>query len=121
MKILIVDDSKAMRLLVKRILRQVGVDTDDTIEAADGQEGVEQVMAHQPELVISDWNMPNKNGIEFLREIRAKQYTGKFGFVTTETSREMREIAINAGAQFMIGKPFTPESFQSTIVPVIEA
>ena len=61
------------------------------------------------------------NGLEFLKALRAKNINTKFGFVTTETSREMREIAVNAGAQFMIGKPFTPDSFENVLKPVIES
>ena len=66
MKILIVDDSKVMRSIVKRTLRQAGFGNHDVVEAGNGAEGLEQVSEHTPDLVLCDWNMPEMNGIEML-------------------------------------------------------
>ena len=93
MKILIVDDSKAMRMLVKRSLRMAGFGDHETIEAENGKEGVAAVDAQQPDLVISDWNMPEMTGLEFLQTLRANECNVNFGFVTTEASDEMRALA----------------------------
>ena len=119
MKILIVDDSKAMRLIVKRILRQTDIGEHNTVEAVNGQEGLKQVEAENPDLVISDWNMPEMNGIDFLKAVRESGNNVKFGFVTTEGSAKMRDMASEAGANFLIAKPFTPESFEDSIMPAL--
>lgn len=119
MKILIVDDSKAMRLLVKRTLRMAGFGDHDTIEAANGSEAIGVVQKEQPDLVLSDWNMPEMTGIELLQALREQGTDVNFGFVTTEASDKMREMATEAGASFFITKPFTPEAVEKILTPVI--
>jgi CheY-like chemotaxis protein len=71
MKILIVDDSKAMRMIVTRTLRQAGHGDHTFVEAVDGADGLAKVASESPDLVLSDWNMPEVTGIEFLRALRA--------------------------------------------------
>lgn len=112
MKLLIADDSKAMRLVIKHMLRQAGFTGHDIVEAADGNEAYDAIHREDPEVIISDWNMPGKTGIEVLQQIRADGITTPFGFVTTEVSQEMRELAKNSGAAFLIGKPFTADDFE---------
>ncbi len=119
MKILIVDDSKAMRLLVKRTLRLAGFGDHDTIEATNGSEAIGVVQSEQPDLVLSDWNMPEMTGIQLLQSLREQGTDVNFGFVTTEASEEMRAMASEAGARFFITKPFTPESMEKTLTPII--
>ena len=121
MKILIVDDSKVMRSIVKRTLRQAGFGGHDVIEAANGTEGLNQVKAESPDIVLCDWNMPEMNGIDLLRELRAAGNDVKFGFVTSEGTPEMRETGEQAGAQFFITKPFTAEDFEQTLNPHLAA
>ena len=115
MKILIVDDSKAMRMIVMRTLRQAGFGDHEFIEAGNGSEGLQKVKSEVPGLVLSDWNMPVMSGIEFLRALRAEGNTTKFGFVTSEGTQETRDLALGEGALFLITKPFTPDSFQEAI------
>lgn len=115
MKILIADDSKVMRQIVQRTLRQAGFGHHDFVEAVDGAEGIDKVAAEAPDLVLSDWNMPNKTGIEFLRALRGSGNAVPFGFVTSEGSEEMRAEAKSAGAMFLIAKPFTPEHFEAEL------
>lgn len=112
MKILVVDDSKPMRMIVLRTLRQSGVRASEVREASDGVEGLETVKSFGPDVILSDWNMPNMTGIEFLEALRASGNHTPFGFVTSETTPTMRERAIAAGAAFMIAKPFSPEQFE---------
>ncbi|MDH3692729.1 MAG: response regulator [Gammaproteobacteria bacterium] len=119
MKILIVDDSKAMRTLLKRSLRMAGFSHHDTAEAENGADAVQAVAKELPDLVISDWNMPKMSGLELLQTLRANGSTVTFGFVTTEASDEMRAAAKQAGAHFLITKPFTPETIESTLTPVL--
>ncbi len=109
MKILVADDSRVMRQIVIRTLRQAGFSGHDIVEAEDGADGFAKVQTEKPDLVLSDWNMPNKTGIDFLRDLRGSGNQTPFGFVTSEGSEEMRTIADQAGALFLIAKPFTPE------------
>ena len=76
-------------------------------------------MEENPDLIISDWNMPEMNGVEVLRKLRANGNDVKFGFVTSECTEEMQEQAEEAGADFFIIKPFTPERFAEVFTPII--
>ena len=118
LRVVVADDSRVMRQIVIRTLRQAGYDWEIT-EAADGALALEIVTQEQPDLVLSDWNMPNMTGIELLRALRAGGDDVPFGFVTSEGSLEMREQAESAGALFLIAKPFSAESFRDVIEPVL--
>jgi two-component system chemotaxis response regulator CheY len=119
MKILVTDDSRVMRQIVIRTLRQAGYDDHDIIQAEDGAVCLAMVGAEKPDLVLSDWNMPNMSGIECLEALRASGSQVPFGFVTSEGSPEMREKAANAGALFLIAKPFTEDTFRDALDGVI--
>jgi len=119
MKIMIVDDSAAMRMIVKKTLRQAGFEGHDISEAEDGAKALDVIKATPPDLVLSDWNMPNMTGIELLEKLAADGVKIKFGFVTTEATPDMRTRATTAGAKFLISKPFTPESFKEVLGPII--
>ena len=120
MRILIVDDSRAMRMIVRRNLRQAGYGSHAVEEAADGLEALKSIQAGEPDLVLCDWNMPNMSGIELLQTLKSQGIGVKFGFVTTEGSAEMRSEAAEAGALFLIAKPFTPDSLKRAIGPHIQ-
>ncbi|MDF1602343.1 response regulator [Nocardioides sp. YIM 152315] len=115
MKILIADDSRVMRQIVLRTMRQAGFGHHDFVEASDGAEALDLVASESPDLVLSDWNMPNKTGIELLRALRVTGNPVPFGFVTSEGSDEMRQTAQEAGAMFLIAKPFTSDTFESEL------
>jgi two-component system chemotaxis response regulator CheY len=119
MKILIVDDSKAMRMIVLRTLRQAGFEGHTFMEAGNGKEALDSIKANAPELVLSDWNMPEVNGIQLLQTLRAESNPIKFGFVTSEGTPEMRKLAMDSGAAFLITKPFTAESFKEQLQPLV--
>ena len=120
MKILIVDDSTAMRMIVRKTLRNAGFEGHELSEADDGAKAFEAIKATAPDLVLSDWNMPNMTGIELLENLRKDSIKVKFGFVTTEATPDMRQRAMGAGASFLISKPFTPESFKEVLGPHIK-
>jgi two-component system chemotaxis response regulator CheY len=120
MKILVVDDSKAMRMIVKRTLRQAGFGDHEVIEAEDGLLGLAAVQEEAPDLVLSDWNMPNMSGLEFLQALRAIGQNTNFGFVTSESSAEMKAEACSSGAMFLITKPFTADSFKAELSAVLD-
>ncbi|WGL51928.1 response regulator [Nocardioides sp. BP30] len=111
-KILVADDSKVMRQIVVRTLRQAGYSGHDVIEAENGRVCLEKALAESPDLILSDWNMPEMNGIDCLSALRSGGNQTPFGFVTSEGSEEMRTRAASAGALFLIAKPFTAETFQ---------
>lgn len=112
MKILIVDDSKAMRSILVRTLKQAGLGTYTVVEASNGLEAMRAIQDASPSLVLLDWNMPEMTGIEVAEKLKALGTGVKFGFVTTEVTPDMRRRALAAGAGFVIGKPFTQEDFK---------
>lgn len=119
MKIMIVDDSSAMRMIVKKTLRQAGFDGHDISEADDGAKALAAIKVSVPDLVLSDWNMPNMSGLQLLEALREGGLKLAFGFVTTEATPDMRMLAFGAGAKFLIAKPFTPEAFKEHLGPHI--
>ena len=117
-RVLVTDDSRVMRQIVIRTLRQAGYDWD-VREASDGAEALELIRADEPDVVLSDWNMPEMNGIDLLRRLRAEGFATPFGFVTSEGSPQMRDTAERAGAMFLIAKPFSADTFRDALEPVL--
>lgn len=115
MKVLIVDDSKAMRMIVMRTLRQAGYGNHEFLQACDGVDALRVMGQDPPDLVLCDWNMPEMNGLELLRNLRAAGNNVKFGFVTSESTPQMRGDATQAGALFVISKPFTADAFKDAM------
>ena len=109
MRALIIDDSKAMRSILSRMLQGLGF---EVLEAGNGREGLQRLAENgKVDLALVDWNMPKMNGLEFVRTVRAEQsYDGVLlMMVTTET--EIRNVvqALAAGANEYVMKPFTQE------------
>lgn len=119
MDILIVDDSKTMRIILQRAIRQAGYRTLTVAEAENGVQALNAIAGEQPRLILSDWNMPEMSGIDFLRQVRAAQNPVPFGFVTSEASAEMKNLALQTGASFLLTKPFTSEDIQEVLSPVL--
>jgi two-component system chemotaxis response regulator CheY len=119
MKIVVADDSRAMRMIVVRTLRQAGLGRHEVLEAENGREALDLVGRHAPDLILSDWNMPGLTGIQLLATLRARGDQIPFCFVTSEGSEEMRDQAAAAGALGLIAKPFTPEAFLDLLSPVV--
>ena len=114
MKILVVDDSSTMRRIIINTLKTMGQET--IVEAGDGVEGLSQ-LANNPdvELILSDWNMPNMNGLDFLVKVREKNKTLPIVMVTTEAEKQNVITAIKAGANNYVVKPFTPEILKEKV------
>ena len=118
MQILVVDDSKAMRSIVMRAVRQAGYDVTFA-EATNGAEALKVIRAAPPALVMADWNMPEMTGIELLQALRAEGNNIKMGFITSESDPSMRDMAFQSGALFMLTKPFTPDAIKAVLGPVL--
>lgn len=119
MDILIVDDSRTMRMILQRAIRQAGYRGLNVGEAENATQALEKLHGERPRLILSDWNMPEISGIDFLVQIRATENMVPFGFITSETSAEMRTLAMNSGATFMLSKPFTPDDIQEALSPIL--
>jgi two-component system chemotaxis response regulator CheY len=120
MKILIVDDSKTMRMIVQKTLKNAGFGHHNFLEAANGMEALDVFKSNQPDLILCDWNMPVLNGIKFLEKLREINTDVPFGFITSEGTDEMIGQAKLAGAQFYITKPFSPEKFKAEMDKVLK-
>lgn len=121
MKILVIDDSKVMRAIVKRTLRQAGFGGHELEEAVNGADGFDKVQSFGPDLILCDWNMPELNGIGLLEKLRESGNETPFVFVTSEGAEDMRKLASDKGAMALIAKPFTAEQFEETLSPVLSA
>lgn len=116
--VLLVDDSGVMRKLISRALRQAGLDISTTVEAANGQEGLDALGANHVDVVLCDWNMPVMDGITFVKEARP-DYAVPIIMLTTESGDDKMAAAVEAGADGYITKPFTPEKLGDRIRLVI--
>ena len=116
-KVLVVDDSKAMRLLVLRSLRTAGLDIEAALEASNGTEGCTVLGAEKVDLVFSDWNMPSMNGLEFLKWVRNESGVKQLPFylITTETGQAQVTEALSAGDTGYLCKPFAPEDLAHSL------
>jgi len=109
---LVVDDSKVIRKVARRILEELSFDID---EAVDGQDALDACERTMPDVVLLDWNMPVMDGLEFLKAIRAKTDVEQpiVIFCTTENDMSHIRIAIEAGANEYIMKPFDREIIEA--------
>jgi two-component system chemotaxis response regulator CheY len=114
---LVVDDSRVVRKVVRRILEGTGF---GVLEAEDGALALTACRAKMPDAILLDWNMPVMNGIEFLRALRAEFGPDKppVLFCTTESEMRFVEEAIEAGAQEFIMKPFDAEILKGKFAQV---
>ena len=119
MDILLVDDSRTMRMIIQRAIRQAGYRGLAVGEAENGAQALQKLHAEHPKLILSDWNMPEMTGIDFLLKLRGEENKTPFGFITSETSAGIRELAMNSGANFLISKPFTPEDVEKALSPIL--
>jgi len=109
MRALVVDDSRAMRMILKQILRELDF---EVFEASHGLEALERLREIGcVELALVDWNMPQMLGIDLVTEVRKQSALGamKIMMVTTETEMEQVQRALSAGADEYVMKPFTRE------------
>jgi two-component system chemotaxis response regulator CheY len=109
MRALVIDDSRTVRIIIGKILSELGL---EVIEAGNGREGLERLQQNPSvELVLVDWNMPEMNGLDFIKTVRSQRgYDSvRIMMVTTETEQEQLIRALEAGANEYVMKPFTKE------------
>ena len=122
-RVLVADDSSTMRKIILRSLQAVGVPT--ATEAADGEEAISLFKPGQFDLVLTDWNMPRKNGLEVVQAIRAQDANVKIItlsegevthlHVTTEAEKSRVMEAIQAGVSDYLVKPFTADTLREKL------
>lgn len=112
-KILIVDDAAFMRLTIKNMIEEAGYEVVD--EATNGQEAIEKYFEVEPDLVTMDITMPEKSGLDALKEIIAKDPSAKIIMCSAMGQQEMVLDAIKAGAKDFIVKPFNKERIHEAL------
>jgi len=120
LKILVVDDFPTMRRIVRNLLKDLGYENVD--EAEDGAVGLEKLRNGSYNLVVSDWNMPNMDGLTLLQEIRADAALSKLPvlMVTAESKKENIVAAAQAGANGYVVKPFTAATLEDKLNKIFE-
>jgi two-component system chemotaxis response regulator CheY len=118
--ILIVDDSAAIRKILQRVIRQAEIPIANVIEAGDGKEALEALRTNTVGLILSDINMPNMDGIEMLRNIKANDaWKGvPVVMVSTEGSQAKVLEAVQLGAAAYVRKPFNIEQIKEKLAPL---
>lgn len=119
--ILIVDDSKTIRTMVKRTVRMIGLDVGEIYEASNGIEALAQLADHEVAAILVDINMPTMNGIQLLT--RMKQYAGlkdiPIVIASTEGSQKRIDQLRKLGVAGYVRKPFQPEQLRDVLVPLL--
>ena len=120
MSILVVDDFPTMRRIVRSLLKELGFTNVE--EAEDGQEALGKLKGGDFQFVVSDWNMPNLDGLEMLKQIRADDATKALPvlMVTAEAKKENIVAAAQAGANGYIVKPFTAATLEEKLNKIFE-
>ena len=120
MKLLVVDDSSTMRRIIKNTLARLGY--KDVLEGADGIEGWEQMNTNPDiDMLITDWNMPEMNGLELVKKVRGDDRfkDTPIIMVTTEGGKAEVITALKAGVNNYIVKPFTPQVLKEKLSAVM--
>jgi len=119
--VLIVDDSGAMRSVIKKIINMSGFKMNECFEAANGLEALEKLKNSWVDVIISDVNMPEMNGLELLQSLKQDPLHQSIPviIVSTEGSSERMNEAIKWGAKGFIKKPFLPEDIRGILYNVI--
>jgi len=112
-RVLVADDSSTMRKIILRSLQAVGV--TESVEAADGAEAVTLFKKGEFDLVLTDWNMPGKTGLEVVQEIRSQDASVPIIMVTTEAEKGRVLQAIQAGVSDYLVKPFTADTLREKL------
>lgn len=115
MRFLVVDDSSTMRRIIINTLNKLGY--ADVIEASNGREGIDRLAANPVDMIITDWNMPEVSGIEFVRAVRSNEKTRQVPvlMVTTNAAKDDIVEALRTGVSNYVVKPFTPDTMKEKL------
>jgi len=119
MRFLIVDDSSTMRRIIINTLNKLG--HQDVAEAGNGREGLDRLTAGPVDLIITDWNMPEMSGIDFIRTVRSMPDIKDTPvlMITTNAAKDDIVEALKAGVNSYMVKPFTPDIMKEKIEAVL--
>jgi two-component system chemotaxis response regulator CheY len=120
-RVLIVDDSSTIRRIISRCLERAEVGVSEVFEASDGREALDLLNTQQVDVVLTDINMPNMNGLELLCEIKQSQQWAAIPVlvITPEGGEDAVVEAVNRGAAGYLRKPFNPTRLKSQFVPIL--
>ena len=113
LKVLVADDSSTMRKIIIRSLEAVGV--TGAVEACDGAEAFNKYQGDNFDLILTDWNMPNKTGLELVKDVRTSGGTLPIIMITTEAEKPRVVEAVTAGVSDYLIKPFTAEALRAKL------
>jgi two-component system chemotaxis response regulator CheY len=119
MNVLIVDDSSAMRKIITAAIGKTYLKGSRLIEASTGKEGLDKFLDGNFGMILSDWNMPEMDGIEFVSRVRKIDSRVKIIMITTEGTMGKLESALDEGVDEYVVKPFTPETLDRKIKKVL--
>ncbi len=121
MRFLVVDDSSTMRRIIINTLNKLGY--TECREAGNGKEGLDALTANPVDIVITDWNMPEMSGVEFVRAVRSNDATKAMPVLMVTTNAAEGDIveALKAGVNNYVVKPFTPATIKEKIEAVLKA
>lgn len=119
MRILIVDDSSTMRRIISNVVQQIGISSDNIFQAEDGRKAIKVLENTPVDIILTDWNMPNMNGLEFVTFLRNNSNFKKTPIImiTTEGGKSEVITALKAGVNNYIVKPFPAETLKEKIYP----
>ncbi len=122
MKILIVDDSSTMRRIIGNVVMQLGIEKESFDEAEDGLKAWNMLSNKQYDVILTDWNMPNMNGLELVRKVRGEgnHKNTPIIMITTEGGKSEVITALKAGVNNYIVKPFNAEILKDKLDGVLK-
>jgi two-component system chemotaxis response regulator CheY len=121
MRVLIVDDSSTMRRIISNVVQQIGISPDNIFQADDGKNAIKVLdsIDNNIDIILTDWNMPNMNGLQFVQYLRSNPLFKKIPIImiTTEGAKAEVITALKAGVNNYIVKPFPAETLKEKIYP----
>jgi two-component system chemotaxis response regulator CheY len=119
MKVLIVDDTTLVRVVLRRWCLALGLRNEDIVEAENGQTALNRFVTCLPDAVITDWSMPVMDGLTLVKEIRKRDSRVPIIMVTSQAEREHVIAAIEAGANDYLVKPFSPAEIKKKLLALV--